>query len=85
MQWSVQFYSERRGLVARFSVEALLPAEAVVLGRRALLAEYPTPVPRGRASLFARAGAGTDGDGWVLYRIASVGAGHVAAAAKRAT
>jgi hypothetical protein len=83
MQWSVQFYNQRRGLMARFSVEARLPPEAVVLGRRALVAEYPTPPPRRRRSLFAQA-ADTDG-GWVIYRIASVGAGHIAATARRAT
>jgi hypothetical protein len=74
MIWSVQFYNERRHLLARYSVEAMLPPAAVILGRRALLAEYPRPATPARpASLYQRARAEPDDGGWVLYRIGSVG------------
>ena len=76
MTWSVQFYNERRGLLARYSVEAALPPAAVLLGRRALLAQYPAGAMRARpASLYQRARADADDGGWVLYRIASIGEG----------
>ena len=75
MMWSVQFYNERRRLLARYRVEAPLPPAAVVLGRRALYAEYPpAAAPARPSSLFERAQANHDDHGgWVLYRIASVG------------
>jgi hypothetical protein len=73
MIWSVQFYNERRGVLARYSVEAALPPEAVVLGRRALVAAYPTAAPARPASLYQQARAEPDDGGWVLYRIGSVG------------
>jgi hypothetical protein len=73
MIWSVQFYNERRALLARYRVEAALPPEAVVLGRRALLAEYPrADAPAALTSLYQRAQLDRDDGGWVLYRIASV-------------
>lgn len=75
MIWAVQFYNERRGLLTRYVVEAALPPAAVVLGRRALLAEYPpatAPVPF--RSLYQRARADAADGGWVLYRIGNVGA-----------
>ncbi len=71
MRWLLDFYNERRGIVARYSIEAPRPAAAVPLGRNALLAEYP-PAPRERRpSLFERAKrvGGQDASGWVLYRI----------------
>jgi hypothetical protein len=71
MRWLMEFYNERRGVLARYSVEAPLPAAAVLSGRNALLAEYP-PIPRrGRISLFEQAErvGGQDANGWVLYRI----------------
>jgi hypothetical protein len=76
MMWSIQFYNERRGLLARYNVEAALPPAAVLLGRRALFAEYPR-APRAAAparptSLYQQARADPDDGGWVLYRIASV-------------
>ena len=75
--WSVQFYNERRGLLARYSVEAALPPAAVVLGRRALSAEYPSATaPALPPSLYQRARADTNDGGWVLYRIGSVDGGH---------
>ena len=71
MKWLMQFYNERRGILARYGIEAPLPAEAVRLGWKAVLAEHPSS-PRGsRLSLFARAQRveGQDASGWVLYRI----------------
>jgi hypothetical protein len=77
MMWSVQFYNERRGLLARYSVEAALPPAAVVLGRRALSAEYPSAAaPPLIRSLYQRARADANDGGWVLYRIAGAGVGH---------
>ena len=73
MIWSVQFYNERRKLLARYRVEAALPPAAVVLGRRALFAAYPrAAAPAAPASLYQQARADPDDGGWVLYRIASV-------------
>jgi hypothetical protein len=71
MTWWTEFYSERRGILARYAVEAALPAAAVLLGRSALLAEYPPTPPRRGLSLFERAerSGGQDATGWVLYRI----------------
>jgi hypothetical protein len=61
-------------VLARYSVEAALPPDAVLLGRRALMADYPRSkaavMPR---SLYQQARADPDDGGWVLYRIASVG------------
>jgi len=71
MKWLVEFYHERRGILARYDIEAPLPAEAVLLGRRAVLLEHP-PIPRTtRRTLFERAErvGGQDVNGWVLYRI----------------
>lgn len=73
MTWSVQFYNERRGLLARYSVEAALPPEAVLLARRALAGAYPpAAAPARPASLYQRARAEPDDGGWVLYRIGRV-------------
>jgi hypothetical protein len=73
--WAVQFYNERRGLLARYVVEAALPPAAVVLGRRALLAEYPRATAFAPLrSLYQRARADAAAGGWVLYRIGNVGA-----------
>jgi hypothetical protein len=71
MTWRMEFYNERRGILARQDVEAPLPAEAVRLGRRAVLVEYPSARRRGRLSLFERAErvGGQDASGWVLHRI----------------
>ena len=71
MRWLVEFYNERRGLLARYGVEAPLPAAAVRLGRNAVLAEHPSARARGRLRLLERAerAGGHDGSGWVLYRI----------------
>jgi hypothetical protein len=72
MRWLVEFYNERLGALARYGVEAPLPATAVVLGRKAVLAEYPSTRGRRTLSLLERAerAAGPVGSGWVLYRIA---------------
>jgi hypothetical protein len=71
MRWLVEFYNERRRILARYGIEAPLPAAAVRLGRSAVLAEHPPSGARGRLTLFARAerAGGQDGSGWVLYRI----------------
>jgi hypothetical protein len=63
MKWLMQFYNSRRGILTRYSVEAVLPAEAVLLGWKAGLAEHPsTP----RLSLFELAEhiGGQDASGW---------------------
>ena len=75
MKWLMQFYNERRGILARYGIEAPLPAEAVRLGWKAVLAEHPS-APRGsRLGLFGRAQRveGQDASGWVLYRIVKDG------------
>jgi hypothetical protein len=35
MRWLVEFHNERRGILARYGVEAPLPAAAILLGRNA--------------------------------------------------
>ena len=74
MKWRLEFYSERRQALARYTVEAAAPGPALELGRRALLTEYPSTARRTQ-SLFERAQriGGQDADGWVLYRIAKDG------------
>jgi hypothetical protein len=71
MKWLMQFYNERRGILARCDVDAPSPAEAVRLGREAVLVEYPATPRRGRLSLFERAQRveGENASGWILYRI----------------
>jgi hypothetical protein len=71
VKWLMQFYNSRRGILARYSVEAALPAEAVLLGWKAVLAEHPSIPRRSRLSLFELAEriGGQDPSGWVLYRI----------------
>ena len=72
MTWRMQFYNERRGILARYDIDAPLPAEAVRLGWKAVLAEHPSTPRRSRLSLFELAEriGGQDASGWVLYRIA---------------
>ena len=72
MKWLTEFYNERRGVLARYGIDALLPGEALLLGWKAVLAEYPSTPRRGPLSLFERAQrvGGQDASGWVLYRIA---------------
>jgi hypothetical protein len=71
MRWLLEFYHERRGILARYGVEAPLPAAAARLGREAVLAEHPPTPRRGRPGLFERAerAGGQDTSGWILYRI----------------
>lgn len=71
MKWFLEFFHDRRRLLARYAFEAPQPAEAVALGWTALRAEHPS-VPRAR-TLFDRATrtGGLDDSGWVLYRIRS--------------
>jgi hypothetical protein len=72
MKWLIDFYNERRGMLARYDIEAPLPAEAVRLGWATLLAEHPSAPRHGRPGLFEQAErvGGQDASGWVLYRIA---------------
>src|SRR4029434_3193707 len=49
MKWLMEFYNERRGILARYGIEAPLPA-AALLGLKAVLAEYPSPPRKGRLS-----------------------------------
>ena len=76
MRWLLEFYNERRGILARYGIEAPGPVAAVPLGRRALFAEHPQARARTRPSLFERAErtGGQDGSGWILYRIVQDGA-----------
>jgi len=72
MKWRVQFYNERRGILAPYDIEASSPGAAVLAGRNAVLAEHPSPPARKRRlSLFERAerAANHDASGWVLYRL----------------
>ena len=71
MRWLMEFYSERRGILARYDIEAPDPAAAARLGLRAALAEYPSHPRKGRPSLLERAEriGGQDASGWVLHRI----------------
>ena len=71
MKWVVDFYHQRRALVARYDIDAPSAASAVVAGRRAMLAEYPPAPARGRPTLFEQAEriGGQDGSGWIVYRI----------------
>jgi hypothetical protein len=76
MRWLMEFYNERRGILAHCGIEAPLPAAAALLGLKAVLAEYPSPPRKGRLSLFERAEriGGQDASGWVLYRIVKASA-----------
>ena len=71
MTWQMEFYNERRGILARYGFEAASAAAAVLLGRKTLLTQYPPARTRRRPSLFERAqrAGGQDANGWVLYRI----------------
>ena len=72
MKWRMQFYNERRGILAPYTIDAPLPAEAVRLGWKAVLAEHPSTPRRRRPSLFELAEriGGQDASGWTLHRIA---------------
>jgi hypothetical protein len=72
MRWQTEFYHERQGVVACYGVEAPTPAAAVLVGRDALLAQYPPKPARRRPRGFEQAQriGGQDASGWVLYRIA---------------
>ncbi len=71
MKWLMEFYNERRGILASCRVEAPLPPAAVVLGRQAVLAKHPATPRRGGRGLFERAQRveGQDASGWILHRI----------------
>ena len=66
----MQFYDERRRILAQCSADAATPAEAVPLGRAQVIAAHPAG-PRRRPTLLDRAErtGGRDDSGWVLYRI----------------
>ena len=66
-------YSERQGILARYTVDALTPVAGMRKGRNALLAECPATPRRRRLSSFEQAQriGGQDASGWVLYRIAN--------------
>jgi hypothetical protein len=72
MRWVVDFYNQRRAIVARYEVDAPSAAAAVVSGRQALLLQHPPAPARRRPSLFERAEriGGQDETGWIVYRIA---------------
>ena len=71
MKWVVDFYNERRAMVARYDVDAPSAASAVVAGRQAVFAEYPPTRAWRRPSLAEQAEriGGQDGSGWIVYRI----------------
>jgi hypothetical protein len=71
VRWRLEFYSERRQILAHCRVEAPTPATALVLGRRSVLDEYPPVRTRRAPSLLEQAPRvpTSDSDGWVLYRI----------------
>lgn len=71
MKWLIEFYDESRGILARYAIETPLPAEAVRLGRKALLAEHPPTSRRRRLNVLeqARRVEGQEASPWVLYRI----------------
>lgn len=71
MKWRLEFYNERQGVLARYDIEAPLPAEAIDLGWKAVLAEHASTLRSGRLTLFERAKRipGQDASGWILYRI----------------
>jgi hypothetical protein len=88
MWWRLEFYNERRNILALYGLEASSPGAAVLAGRKAVLAEYPAaPARRRRPSLWERAQrlANPDGGGWTLYRIGTEdGPGSTSAAATHA-
>jgi hypothetical protein len=69
MRWLMEFYHQRQEILARYDVEA--PLRAVLLGRSALLVEYPSTPTKGPLSLFKQAQRieGQDPRGWTVYRI----------------
>jgi len=71
MKWLMDFYHERRGILAPYGIEAPSPAAAVLFGWKAVLAEHPSTPRSSCLSLFARAQRveGQDASGWALYRI----------------
>jgi hypothetical protein len=69
MRWRMELYHERRRVLVRYDLEAPSPAAAVVLGRDAVRAAYPSARARGSRSLLERAECARGCDGWVLYRI----------------
>jgi hypothetical protein len=52
MKWLMHFYNEWRGILARYAIDAPLPAEAVRLGWKTVLGEHPSTPRKRRPSLF---------------------------------
>ena len=71
MTCEIEFYHQRRGALARYSVEAATPAAALPLAWAELRAAHPAGPPRRPRSLFEQAQriSGQDVSGWVLHRI----------------
>jgi hypothetical protein len=69
MRWLMEFYHERRRILARDDLEAPSPAAAFMLGVDRVRAEHPSARARGSLSLLERAERARGYDGWVLYRI----------------
>lgn len=71
VRWRVELHNEQRRILARYGIEAPSPEAAALAGRRAALADHPSPRRRKRLSLLARAERRPvdDGSGWILYRI----------------
>ena len=72
MKWLVEFAHSRRGMVARYAIDAPSLAAAVTSAWAAVHAEHSSPPRRRPFSLFQRAQrtGGQDASGWVLDRIA---------------
>jgi hypothetical protein len=88
MRWLMDFHHQSRGILARYSIEAPLPAAAVELGWQALVADYPPPPSRRRLRARARTerAGEQDGGGWLLHRIGKdPGAGSAEGAPAEAT
>ena len=81
MKWLMEFYNEKRGIFARYDIEAPLPGAAAALGLRAALAEYPSTPNKRQRRLFEQAQriGGQDASGWVLHRIVKASAPGAAA------
>ena len=69
MRWLMEFYHQRRGILARYDIEAPSPAAAAVLGGDTVRAEHPSAPARRRLSVLERAERARGDDGWVLHRI----------------
>ena len=62
MRWLMEFYNERRGILARYGIEAPLPAAAALLGLKAVARGISITSEKGPAEL-VRAGRAHRGAG----------------------